>query len=51
LRIADRFLPRRKIFRKIASASGPLRRTIPIPPSPTGVEIAAIVSSRLYMFS
>ena len=28
-------------------AAGPLIRTIPIPPSPGGVEIAAIVSSRL----
>lgn len=29
-------------------AAGPVIRTIPIPPSPGGVEIAAIVSSRLF---
>lgn len=30
------------------TALAPLIRTIPMPPSPGGVEIAAIVSSRLF---
>jgi hypothetical protein len=33
------------IFREIGSAKGPLTRTIPIPLSPKGVAMAAIVSS------
>ena len=36
-----------KIDAAIDIARGPLMRTIPMPPSPGGVEMAAIVSSRL----
>src|ERR671933_2384771 len=35
----------RKTDRRMESDSGPLKRIMPIPPSPTGVAIAAIVSS------
>ncbi len=38
------FKERGNTFSATAKASGPLRRTIPIPPSPRGVERATIVS-------
>src|SRR5690349_8608659 len=37
-------LPRRNTFAAISAASAPLMRTIPIPPSPGGVAMAAIVA-------
>ena len=40
---------RSKIARAIVAASGPLIRTIPIPPGPGGVATAVIVSSGTYM--
>src|SRR5258706_6460007 len=41
------FPPGRKILSATASASGPERRTTASPPSPSGVAMAAIVSSNM----
>jgi hypothetical protein len=43
---SGRFDRRRTILSATATASGPLNRTMPIPPSPTGVATPQIVSSR-----